>query len=446
MNTDNIAIKIENISKCYRIGLKENLAENFAESIFSFIKSPLKNYRQYRSLYKFDDTSFHHGDNSNIDPPDIIWALKDVSFEVKRGTVLGIIGRNGAGKSTLLKILSKITHPTRGSAKIRGRFSSLLEVGTGFHQELTGRENVYLNGTVLGMKKIEVDRKFDEIVDFSGVEKFIDTPVKRYSSGMIVRLAFSVAAHLNTDVMMIDEVLAVGDVEFQKKCLGKMGDAGREGRTVLLVSHNLSAVTSLCDRAILLDGGKVREDGQADRVVSAYLNSEVGTSSVCEWLDPSKAPGGDVARLRSVRVLAHDGSIRDDHDIRLPIRVEMKYDVLKSGSVLLPNFHFFNELGVELFGTVDLDPQWRGRARPAGQYISTVELPGNLLSEGWIIVGAALITLDPVIVQFNESEVVALTVVDSYDGDSARGDYYGVFPGAMRPLLNWNTKFYPNSP
>ena len=248
MTSKDIAIKVENISKLYRIGMKDEMNDSFGGAIFSFFKSPVKNYLKYRSLYRFDDIKSSDNSNQDNHPSDIIWALRDISFEVKKGEVVGIIGRNGAGKSTLLKVLTKITAPTSGRAEIHGRVSSLLEVGTGFHQELTGRENVFLNGTILGMKKKEVDEKFDEIVAFSDVEKFIDTPVKRYSSGMKVRLAFSVAAHLEPEILLVDEVLAVGDMRFQKKCLNKMEDVGKEGRTVLFVSHNMPAVTRLCNK------------------------------------------------------------------------------------------------------------------------------------------------------------------------------------------------------
>ncbi|HDL07880.1 MAG TPA: ABC transporter ATP-binding protein, partial [Desulfobacteraceae bacterium] len=273
MNSTDIAIKVENISKRYRIGIKEDMHDSIGGAIFDFIKSPLKNYKKYRSLYKFDDNisdpNLKKSDNSS----DILWALKDVSFNVKRGEVLGIIGRNGAGKSTLLKILSRITDPTSGSAEIRGKVSSLLEVGTGFHPELTGRENIYLNGTILGMRKREVEKKFDEIVDFSGISKFIDTPVKRYSSGMKVRLAFAVAAHLEPEILIIDEVLAVGDAEFQKKCLGKMQDHTQEGRTVLFVSHNMGAVIDLCPRSIILKNGQIVAKGPSKKMVEQYLST-----------------------------------------------------------------------------------------------------------------------------------------------------------------------------
>ena len=273
MSSKDIAIKVENISKCYRIGLKEETYEHLSSSIINFLKSPLKNYRKYRSLYKFDDITFDSGSVSGSTPSDIIWALRDVSFELRRGEVLGVIGRNGAGKSTLLKILSRIAYPASGCIQIRGRVSSLLEVGTGFHPELTGRDNVYLNGTVLGMTKKEVSKKFDEIVAFSGVEKFIDTPVKRYSSGMQVRLAFAVAAHLEPEILIVDEVLAVGDVAFQKKCLGKMTEVARTGRTILFVSHNMGAIENLCTRGIWLDDGRVVMDGDVGVATSSYLKS-----------------------------------------------------------------------------------------------------------------------------------------------------------------------------
>jgi len=444
MSTKDIAIKAENLSKIYRIWLKENTHDTLGGALFDFLKSPLKNYRKYRSLYRFDDINPNSDSHSSTNPSDIIWALRDISFEVKRGEVVGIIGRNGAGKSTLLKIFCRITDPTNGLAEIRGRVSSLLEVGTGFHQELTGRENVYLNGTILGMKKTEVDRKFDEIVEFSGVEKFIDTPVKRYSSGMKVRLAFAVAAHLEPEILIIDEVLAVGDADFQKKCLNKMQDVGQQGRTVLFVSHNIPAVTRLCERTILLDEGRLLEDGRSHQVVSAYLSSESGTPAERVWHDPTESPAGDVARLRAVRVRGGDGRITEVVDIRRQLRIEMEYEVLKSGRVLLPHFGLDNDEGLCAFVTVDQDATWRGRPRPKGRYISTVWIPGNLLAEGMLFVSCFLLTLNPNTLQFDERSMVALNVVDSHDGNSARGDYVGRMPGIVRPLLKWTTQFNPD--
>lgn len=258
-----VTVKIENISKRYRIGLADTRPETLVGAILSSVTRPVENLRRLRRL-----AAFH-----NQEEADIVWALRDVSFEVRQGEVVGIVGRNGAGKSTLLKVLSRITEPTYGEAKIRGRVASLLEVGTGFHNELTGRENVYLNGTILGMKKSEIDRKFEEIIEFSGVATYLDTPVKRYSSGMRVRLAFAVAAYLEPEVLLIDEVLAVGDAEFQRKCLGKMEDVAHSGRTVLFVSHNMAAVRALCNRGVYLEQGRVLQIGPTAEIVDTYLSS-----------------------------------------------------------------------------------------------------------------------------------------------------------------------------
>lgn len=255
-------IKVDGLSKRYRIGLEEEEPDTLVGAIGAWLKRPIDNYRRLKKLSWFEQER----------AKDIIWALDDVSFEVKHGEVVGIIGRNGAGKTTLLKVLSHITHPTSGRAELHGRVACLLSVGTGFHPELTGRENVYLNGTILGMSKAEVDRKFDEIVQFSGVEKFIDTPVKRYSSGMKVRLGFSVAAHLDPEILLIDEVLAVGDVAFQKKCLGKMNKVAEEGRTVLFVSHQMQMIEHLCSRTILLEEGRVVADGNTTAVIKEYYD------------------------------------------------------------------------------------------------------------------------------------------------------------------------------
>ncbi len=439
MLPSDIAIRVENVGKRYRIGLKETLPDSFGAAIFGFLKNPVKNYRRYTSLYKFADSGTGH----YAETEDVIWALKDVFFELKQGEALGIIGHNGAGKSTLLKILSRITTPTTGQALIKGKVSSLLEVGTGFHPELTGRENVYLNATILGMRKKEVDRKFDEIVAFSGVEKFIDTPVKRYSSGMSVRLAFSVAAHLDPEILIIDEVLAVGDAEFQRKCLNKMEDVGKQGRTVLFVSHNMPAVTSLCNRAILLNNGQIVNEGPAAEVVGSYLNSNMGTMAAREWLDPSNAPQSERARLTAVRVRGPGGDISDVIDIRKPFTIEMEYEVFLGDSVLLPHFVLFNEEGQVAFVTVDVDPSWRRKKRPPGRYLSTVSVPGNLLADGMHHVDCFLLTLDSDTLEFSEKSAVAFNVLDSFSGDSSRGDYFKPIGGGVRPLLKWTTQFKP---
>jgi len=418
-------ITAKEVAKQYRVGGSNLSYRTLRDSIADAASAPFRR----RAAAKREPVS--------------IWALEDVSFTALEGEIIGIIGRNGAGKSTLLKILSRITEPTRGRVELYGRVASLLEVGTGFHSELTGRENVFLNGAILGMTRGEIARKFDEIVAFSGVETFIDTPVKRYSSGMYLRLAFAVAAHLEPDILIVDEVLAVGDASFQKKCLNKMSSVSQQGRTVLFVSHDMTAVTRLCPRAILLDRGHVLRDGPAHEIVSAYLTSDLGTTAARSWIGEAHAPGDKVSRLRAVRVRNEDGLVTDTIDIRRPVRLEIEFEVIEPGHALAPNFHVFNEQGVNLFISNDLDPEWRSRPRPAGVYTSTAWIPDNFLAEGTVIVGAAVSTLDPVVVHFFEREAVAFQVVDSSDGDSARGDYAGPYPGVIRPALKWTTQYVP---
>jgi lipopolysaccharide transport system ATP-binding protein len=424
-----IALRVEDLSKQYRIGGSRETYTTLRDTLTDIIAAPFRRARQL-----FGDK---HG--RAAEPDDILWALKDVSFEIKRGEVVGIIGHNGAGKSTLLKILSRITEPTGGYADIYGRVGSLLEVGTGFHPELTGWENIYLNGAILGMRRAEIQRKFDEIVAFAEIGKFLNTPVKHYSSGMYMRLAFAVAAHLEPEILLVDEVLAVGDARFQKKCLNKMREVGQGGRTVLFVSHNMSAIARLCERTILLSEGRVLRDGPSHAVLSAYLNSELGTTVTREWSDLAKAPGGEVARLQAVRVRTEDGYITDAVDIRRPVGIEMEYEVLKPGYAMFSHFQFFNEEGIHVFSAHDVSPAWRRRPRPVGRWISTAWVPGNFLSEGTMFVGAGLATLDPEIEQFYEHDAVAFRLVDSLDGDSARGDYAGPMRGVVRPLLQWST-------
>jgi lipopolysaccharide transport system ATP-binding protein len=424
------AIRIEHLGKRYIIPARRRstqpmLRDALADSVRSVVD-------RVKSLA---------GESVNGSRQTEIWALRNVSFEVPHGQILGIVGQNGAGKSTLLKILSRITEPTEGRAEIRGRVASLLEVGTGFHPELTGRENVYLSGTFLGMKKAEIDRKLDEIIEFSGVATFIETPVKHYSSGMYVRLAFAVAAHLDPDILIIDEVLAVGDVAFQRKCLAKMEDVREHGRTVLFVSHNMTAVSRLCERAILISDGSVQNDGPATEVVSAYLASSLSKTARREWLDARTAPGTEVARLRSTRVRTEAGATAEAVDIRHRIGLEMVFDVLQPGHVLVPHFLLTVQATIVAFTTLDLDPEWRGRPRPVGRFTSTAWVPGNLLAEGVVLVNVGLRGFDPPVSHFFEGDTIAFQVVDTAEGDSARGDWDGALMGVVRPLLKWTTEF-----
>jgi lipopolysaccharide transport system ATP-binding protein len=418
-----VSIRVEHLSKKYSITIgrkrgEEGVAERLTHKLRQVFRS------------KGEGACSHSNEET-------VWPVQDVSFEIKPGEVVGIIGRNGAGKSTLLKLLSRITEPTSGRVEIFGRVGTLLEVGTGFHPDLTGRDNIYLSGIILGMKKAEIDKKFDEIVAFSDIEKYIDTPVKRYSSGMYVRLAFAVGAHLEPEVLIVDEVLAVGDVQFQKKCLSKMHDIGEHGRTVLFVSHNMQAVSRLCGRAILLDQGKVVADGNSHQVVSDYLRSSVGFTATREWPDVRSAPGTDVVRLLAVRVRTQKGELASTFDIRHPVGIEMEYEVLKPGYVFHPHYNVHNEEGTHLFVANDLDPEWRGKPRPSGRYVSTGWIPGNFLQEGTIIIGPSIRTNT---FHLYERDAVAFQVVDSTDGDTSRGDYPEPCPGILRPALRWDTR------
>jgi lipopolysaccharide transport system ATP-binding protein len=332
-----LALSVRNLSKRYRLGLKEEIPDSFAKVFGSWLVSPLASYRRLRRLSHFED------DNpaANGHPSDIIYALREVSFEVRKGEVIGIIGRNGAGKSTLLKILSRIVEPTTGRVEIYGRVASLLEVGTGFHPELTGRENIYLNGTILGMRKQEIDRKFDEIVAFSEIERFLDTPVKRYSSGMYVRLAFAVAAHLEPEILIVDEVLAVGDAEFQRKCLGKMKDVAGQGRTVLFVSHNMPTILALCESVVELREGEIRCIGKPEHVVANYLstNRKPGRIDLAQFR--VKGMGGEIA-FQSMELCGDNAS---SVVFRSPICFDACITASRSLRSLSIGLSVFNSLG-----------------------------------------------------------------------------------------------------
>jgi lipopolysaccharide transport system ATP-binding protein len=442
MNPD-LAMSVENLSKVYRLGVEQGDRDNLATAMAAFFRNPLANYRQFRSLYDFRDVDLDNKKSGAEQGArdDILWALRDVSFDVPRGQILGIVGHNGAGKSTLLKILSRITAPTSGRARIQGRVGSLLEVGTGFHQELTGRENVYLNGTILGMRKRQVDKLFDEIVDFADVEKFLDTPVKRYSSGMKVRLGFAVAAHLNPEVLIVDEVLAVGDADFKRKCLGKMESIGEEGRTILFVSHNMPQVTRLCHRVLMMENGQIVKDGGPHEVVEAYLSSGKMRVATRDWPDIDDAPGGEIARLRSVSVRNEQGEVKDSFDIRESVTVRIEYDCLKAGHELLPGFSICNEETQILFSSIDIEPKWVGKERGPGRYVAQITIPGNLFAEGTMLVNTAIRQWQPAqTIEYFVPEAIAFQVIDTLDGDSARGSYPGDLAGVLRPKLDWRTE------
>jgi lipopolysaccharide transport system ATP-binding protein len=429
-----VAIWAEGLGKQFHIGKLQGRYKTFREVTVDALLSPLRRMRR-----------LVHGQAAGAaDLNDRFWALRDVGFEIRHGDVVGIIGRNGAGKSTLLKILSRITEPTTGFVEAHGRVGSLLEVGTGFHPELTGRENVYLNGAILGMRKAEIDRKFDEIVAFAEVDRFLDTPVKHYSTGMQTRLGFAVAAHLDPEILLVDEVLSVGDANFQKKCLNKMHDVSKQGRTVVFISHNMPAVVRLCPRAILLDQGQVVRDGSSHEVVSAYLDSGSGCTASREWQNSNRSPGGEVARLLAVRVRGEDGEVQQTFDIRRPVAIEMEYEIVKAGYVVMPFHHLFNQEGIQVFSAHDLDPQWRRRPRPRGHYLSTVWISGNLLNEGMHLVSSGVTTIQPPKIQCLEPDVVAFHIVDTPGDDTARGDWHLPLTGVVRPALKWTTVLLPN--
>jgi len=379
-------------------------------------------------------------DHGNRDGEEL-WALRAISFTVEQGEVLGIIGRNGAGKSTLLKILSRVTAPTSGKIKVKGRIASLLEVGTGFHPDLTGRENIYLNGSILGMSRKEIERKFDEIVDFAEVEKFIDTPVKRYSSGMYVRLAFAVAAHLEPEILVVDEVLAVGDAEFQKKCLGKMSEVAGRGRTVLFVSHNLGSIRQICSRGILINNGRLTLDSSVSEVIQEYLQK--GHSQLGErlWGDIETAPGDDVVRLSAARVLNETSEICTTFDVRDSVLLEAEYRVLQE-IPLDAYFFLYNEMGVCVFVSLDNnDSPWRNSVRPIGLYRETCRIPSDFLNVGQFSVYCGIArNLDKARLHLYERDVLFFSVGDSEDEDGVRGNFKRNWPtyATVRPRMQWD--------
>ena len=404
-------IKAENLSKQYRIGVHQSSHPTLRDLITEKLRSPFGWLKGNGNLEK----------NS-------IWALKDITFELMPGEILGVIGHNGAGKSTLLKILSRITEPTTGSVDIFGRVGSLLEVGTGFHGELTGRENVYLNGAILGMKRVEIDSKFDDIVAFAEIEKFIDTPVKHYSSGMYMRLAFAVAAHLEPEILIVDEVLAVGDAEFQKKCIGKMEDISKHGRTILFVSHNLLAMQSLCTRVIYLEKGKIVKEGETNSVISLYRNKSIVGQYERIWDDPSTAPGNDEIRLHSAKIFASDGTPTMDIDVNTPLQVEFDYWNYVEDASLHINLIVKTAEGYCAFITAS--SAW---TMPAGLVNARCHIPGQLLNDGTYSIDL-YICRDGTNMVYTHNDILVIEIKD----EKRKHHWYGKWGGVLRPQLQWD--------
>ncbi|MBK8465873.1 MAG: ABC transporter ATP-binding protein [Chloracidobacterium sp.] len=425
-----IVIEVDNLSKHYRLGVigGKRLVDDVS--------------RHWARLTGKPDPLAKIGANNNVktnghNSPDAdeLWALRDVSFDVHQGEVLGIIGRNGAGKSTLLKVLSRVTAPTHGEVRVKGRIASLLEVGTGFHPELTGRENVFLNGAILGMTKAEIRSKFDEIVEFAEVSKFIDTPVKRYSSGMYVRLAFAVAAHLEPEILIVDEVLAVGDAEFQKKCLGKMGDVASQGRTVLFVSHNMVAVQTLCQRAIMLREGRLTGQGNPAEMITEYLQGFNVQDQISEWKSPETAPGNDLIKIKSIKVVPESDQNEGLISMQDQVNIETEFWSMLPDRAVHLTYHLLNEQGIVVFTT------WSNSTKyDPGVYRSTFQIPGGFLNSG-IYHLKLLIVENGARATYTNNGIASFNVVDLSSRDGA---YMGKEPGVVQPVLQWRTESVGN--
>ncbi len=430
---DDIAIHIEGLGKQYRLGECLDLSRTFRETLMDFPRILGNTLRRSaeRVQAKLRNTSAEDAH---------FWALRDINLDIKRGEVTGVIGRNGAGKSTLFKVLSRITTPSAGFADIYGRVGALLEVGTGFHQELTGRENIYLNGVILGMRKAEIDEQFDKIVSFSETEKFLDTPVKRYSSGMRVRLGFAVAAHLAVDILIVDEVLSVGDAAFRQKSMSRMESVSNEGKTVLFVSHNMSAIRSLCKRVILLDKGQVVLDGPTEEVIGAYLEKHFASHGEQIWPTQEDAPGDNVVRLKSVRLLnpvTHETEV--DFLSSQPLDLEIEYEVFKP-DCLTSQFQVRDLSGNALFFAGEFqDLTWKDKPHPAGTHRAVCHLPANFLNEGSYTIDVNILSM-PHLIRATQLDCLSFRVSDDYALTGARGyrtdsNWPAV---AIRPKFNYS--------
>lgn len=423
---NDIAIRVENLSKRYQLGADGSGIHRFSELLYGLGRHAWQLPRRWLSHAQQATANAAAAEH---------WALRDVSFEVKEGEVVGIIGRNGAGKSTLLKILSRITEPTSGRFGVKGRVASLLEVGTGFHPELTGRENIYLSGTLLGMTRAEIKRHFDEIVAFAEIDQFLDTPVKRYSSGMYVRLGFAIAAHLQPEILIVDEVLAVGDAQFQKKCLGKMGDVAKSGRTVLFVSHNMVAVRVLCQQVMILEQGRLTASGPARTTVDNYLLQSAGKLLERTWDSPDEAPGSLAVRVKRVAVLSEDSNA-GELTISKPFRLEFDYWILQDGLTFNPSVVLQTADGTPVLNTGPLGTDATlCRPLPRSLYRSICRIPGGLLNDELYRIQLYLIR-DRSACEARLDDMLTFELVD----DAVRTDWYGKWIGVVRPELLWNTQ------
>lgn len=421
--SNNIAIKAENLSKAYQLG----------EIGTGTISRDLE--RWYARLRGKEDPFLRIGetnDRTGKGSSDIVWSLKDINFEIEQGDAVGIIGRNGAGKSTLLKVLSRVTSPTSGRITGKGRIASLLEVGTGFHPELTGRENIYLNGAILGMRKKEITRKFDEIVDFAGVERYIDTPVKRYSSGMYVRLAFAVAAHLESEILIVDEVLAVGDAEFQKKCLGKMGDVSKgEGRTVLFVSHNMASVRTLCTKGILLKNGQLEIEADINTVVDEYIQGGLSRTNYLTWSEENFL-GNNLIKIKSLKIST---PTEQELTIESGLKLEVTFLNYKENINLAVSIFISTTDNILLFECSAIVSKTYDSKK--GEYILNISVPPFTLNAG-LYKASIIFGENQRIVLFHHDEIITFEVEETFHG---RGVNREKVPGLMRPLTNYHLQY-----
>jgi lipopolysaccharide transport system ATP-binding protein len=419
-------IQVSSLSKQYRLG--QVGAGSLAEDI---------NRLWHRARGK-EDPYLIVGEENNRESKGnskYIWALRDIHLDIEQGDRVGIIGSNGAGKSTLLKILSRTLSPTTGMVKIKGKVASLLEVGTGFHPDLSGRDNIFLNGAFLGMSKRDIKSRFDEIIEFAGVARYIDTPVKRYSSGMYVRLAFAVAAHLESDILIVDEVLAVGDAEFQKKCLGKMGEVSeKEGKTILFVSHNMTTMNSLCDRIIYLKNGYIHRVGDTQTIINDYVKTSLNSITHKKW-EISDAPGDGIVKLMEVKLTDENQNVINSIEFNTGAFIEYSYHILQSGYHPVPNLHLFDKYNEHVFVTTANHSD--SYSQP-GFYTSKVKLPPHFLNDGQYIAGVAISTLLPHVVHFFEKDALHFEVIENME--CRHTNYRGKMPGTIRPLLVWENK------